>query len=244
MKVGNLSFAILLNVINLTASAGLIASHNPFLAYLTIYVATIFLGNISAFAGFWLIFQGYLGSWGVPLLILVIFLADLSGDLLWYTLGRTLRKTRLGGWIKNHTPGYQKAEFVVEKNGRHLLFFSKFIYAAAFPVIFSLGWTKMEFKKFFKNSVLSILIWLPILLGLAYGIVSGLWPLRTVSLLKDFELVFLLGLALFLVCNYLLARALGKFIDWRMKRSENFDRYEENSYNQETLVSVSEKQKQ
>jgi len=192
------------------ADIGLIASQNLFLAYFVIYIATIFLGNISAFAGFWFIFQGYLGPWGVPLLIITIFLADMSGDLLWYSLGRSLHDTRLGRWIKNHLPGYKKAEARIEKNGKHLIFLSKFVYASAFPVIFSIGWTQMEFKKFFKNSILSILIWLPILLGLAYGVVSGLWPLHDILVVKNFEWFFLIGLVVFIVLDYLLARIIGK----------------------------------
>jgi len=81
-------------VSTLVADIGLLASQNLFLAYFIIYIATIFLGNISAFASFWIVFQGYFGMWGVPFLILTIFLADVTGDLLWYALGRATRDTR------------------------------------------------------------------------------------------------------------------------------------------------------
>lgn len=209
----------------LLTNIGVLSSHDLFLAYFIIYIATIFLGNISAFAGFWFIFQGYLGAWGVPLLVITIFLADMSGDLLWYTLGRTLRGTRFGGWVKNHLPGYHKAEAKVEKHGKRLIFLSKFLYASAFPVIFSVGWTQMEFKKFFKNSVFSILVWLPILLGLAYGVISGLWPLHDVFLVKNFEWAFLVGLIVFIILDYFLARIIGKLFTKRGRDEEGIEEF-------------------
>ena len=213
---------------SLLADIGLLASQNLFLAYFIIYIATIFLGNISAFAGFWFIFQGYLGAWGVPLLILTIFCADISGDVLWYSLGRALHNTPFGNWIKRRLPGYEKLESRVTRHGARLIFLAKFVYASSFPVIFSVGWTQMEFKKFFRYSLLSIAVWLPILLGLAYGVISGLWPLRTITVFKDFEWFFLVGLVLFIILDYFLARAVGKLLSWRNRRkNKEEDLFEE-----------------
>jgi len=185
---------------------GLLASQNQFLAYFIIYLATIFVGNISAFASFWLLYRGFLGSWGLPLLVLTIFVADVSGDLLWYSLGRLLRDTGLGNFVKNHLPQHDKIETHLQSNGRRWIFFSKLLYASSFPIIFSVGWAKIEFKRFFKTSLLSILTWLPILLGLAYGIIIGLLPLRTLTIFKRFEVIFLLGLILFFLADYFVAR--------------------------------------
>jgi membrane protein DedA with SNARE-associated domain len=195
------------------STIGLLAGQNLFLAYFIIYVATIFLGNISAFVGFWIVFQGYFGVWGIPLLILTIFCADATGDLLWYSLGKGLRDTRLGNWLKNHVPGHTRIERALQKNGRNWIFLSKFIYASSFPVIFLVGWSKMGFKKFFRNSILSILVWLPILLGLAYGLISGLSPLRAVTSFRNFELVFFIGLGLFILIDYFLTKIFGKILE-------------------------------
>ena len=198
------------------ANIGLLAGQNLLLAYFIIYVAIIFVGNISAFASFWIIFQGYFGAWGVPLLILTIFLADFTGDLLWYSLGRATHDTRLGNWIRRRRPGWhEKVENVFENNGRRWIIFSKFIYAAAFPVIFSAGWSRMKFKRFVRASLLSIAIWLPILLGLAYGITAGLSPLGAVSIFKNFELTFFVGLVLFLILDYFLAKAIARALERR-----------------------------
>ncbi len=191
---------------------GLLASQNMFLAYFIIYIATIFLGNISAFAAFWVVFHGVLGFWGVPLLILTIFAADISGDLLWYSLGRALRDTRFGNFVKNHLRHHEKIERSVQKNGAGWIIMAKFLYASAFPVIFLIGWTRIKFKKFFKTSLLSVAIWLPILAGLAYGLFSGLSPLGAVSIFKHFELILLIGLVIFFVADYFIAKLARKIL--------------------------------
>ena len=200
---------------SIVADIGLLAGQNLFLAYFIIYITTIFLGNISAFASFWIVFQGYLGAWGIPFLILTIFLANLTGDLLWYSIGRATRNTKFGNWIRRRLPSWHgKLEETFERNGKRWIILSKFVYAAAFPVIFSAGWSKMGFKRFFRNSVLSILAWLPVLTGLAYGLVSGLSPLRAIALFRNFELIFFIGLALFLLFDYFLARFLARAL-WK-----------------------------
>jgi membrane protein DedA with SNARE-associated domain len=198
------------------------ASQNVPLAFFIIYLGTIFVGNISAFVSFWIILNGNFGSWGIPLLILTIFLADMTGDLSWYSLGRATHDTRFGHWIRGHVPGYKRAEATIEKNGGMLIFFAKFIYASSFPVIFSLGWTKMPFKRFLRNSVLSILIWLPILIGLAFGLIYGLSPLGALAIFKDLEWVFLIGLILFIVFDYWLARVIGRLFE-RRRRARTLD---------------------
>ena len=202
------------------SNLGLLAGQNLFLAYFIIYIATIFLGNISAFASFWIVFHGYLGAWGVPFLIITIFLANTTGDLLWYSLGRASRETRAGNWIKDHLPWHGRVEQALHRNGRGWMFLSKFAYASSFPVIFSIGWTGMEFKKFFRNSILSILTWLPVLLGLSYGLVSGLSPLRAVSIFRNFEVVFFVGLALFIFLDYFLAKIVARVFE----KKEEVDR--------------------
>jgi membrane protein DedA with SNARE-associated domain len=193
------------------STVGLLAGQNQLLAYFVIYLAVILLGNVSSFASFWIVFRGYLGVWGVPLLILTIFLANITGDLLWYALGHTTRNTGFGNWIRRHLPKWHdRIERAFESNGRKWIVLSKFMYAAAFPVIFSAGWSQMAFKRFFRNSLISVLAWLPILLGLAYGLFSGLSPLGTVSVFHDFEVLFIIGLGLFILFDYFLARFIGR----------------------------------
>lgn len=189
---------------------GLIASQNHFLAYFIVYLVTIFLGNISAFAGFWIAARGFFGSWGIPFLILTIFVADISGDLLWYSLGSALRDTRFGNWVKNRIRGHEKIEARLHKNGAHWIFVSKFLYASSFPIIFTVGWCKVGFKKFFKTSLLSILLWVPILSAIAYGLTLGLYSLGSLAIFKRLEVIFFVGLGLFLLADYFAAKIMRK----------------------------------
>jgi membrane protein DedA with SNARE-associated domain len=205
---------------------GLLAGQNQFLAYFIVYIATIFLGNISAFAAFWMVFRGFFGLWGVPLLVLTIFLANISGDLLWYSLGFTLRDTRLGNFIRNRIPRHEKIEAKLQKIGTRIVFMSKFFYGSVFPLIFLVGWFKINFKKFFRMSVLSVLIWLPILTLLAFGLVSGLSPLRAVNIFKNFEMVFLVGIGLFIAADYFLARLFKKLFGKGFVNGNNNNNHE------------------
>src|SRR5258708_7606955 len=79
----------------------LLAGQNQFLAYFIIYLATIFLGNIAAFIGLWIALRGTFGVWGVPLMAADIYASEITGDLLWYSLGSALRDTRFGNFVKN-----------------------------------------------------------------------------------------------------------------------------------------------
>jgi len=191
---------------NFLVNLGLLASQNPFLAYFIIYFVTIFLGTISAFASFFIIFRGLLGAWGPPLLFLTIFCSNVTGDLLWYSLGWTLRDTRLGNFIKNRLPGHTRIEAGIQKNGMRWVFASKFLYGSSLPILFFVGWMKMDFKRFFKTAVAAILCWLPIITAIAFGLVAGLTPLHAAATLKEYTIIFLLGIVLFLIGNYILAK--------------------------------------
>lgn len=196
---------------------------NPLGAYFVIYLATIFLGNISAFVSFWVIFEANFGLLGFLCLIATIFLADMTGDLLWYSLGRSLRDTRFGLWVETHLPGHAKAEALFQRKGQKWLFMSKFVLGFAPPIVFSIGWSGMDFKTFYKNSLLSILLWLPILTLLSYGIVSGLAPLAATDF-RRVEWIALGGFAAFIVFDYAIAHGIKMLARhfWRLD-GENDD---------------------
>ncbi len=181
---------------------GILASQNHFLAYFIFYIGIIFLGSIAEFTGFWLVFRGFFGPWAPIIFPVVIILSSVTGDLLWYSFGRSLKETRFGNFVKNRLPNYSKIEGGVQKNGAHWIFFSRFVYASAFPVLFSVGWAGMHFKKFFKLSFISNLLWAPILTGVAYSLTLSLTPLESLAVFKEFEIVLLIGIVSFLILNY------------------------------------------
>jgi membrane protein DedA with SNARE-associated domain len=181
---------------------------NPLGAYFIIYLATTLFGNISAFVSFWIVFAANLGPLGFLALVLTVFLADTSADVLWYSLGQSLRDTRFGLWVEKHLPGHAKAEAIFQSKSQKWLLLSKFVLGFAPPVSFSIGWTGgMGFKKFYKNSILASLLWLPVLFGLSYGIASGLTPLA-MSDFRRIEWVVLGGFVLFIAINYAIANGI------------------------------------
>lgn len=190
---------------------GTIAAENQFLVYLFVYTATIFFGNISAFVSFWLAMSGALGEWGVPLTLLALLLSVLSGDCLWYTIGKKLHDTKTGFFMRNRfAPHHEKIAGALAKNGPSWIFASKFLYASSFPIIFTAGWVNFPAKNFFRTSLFSVAIWLPIFSGVAFGLFAGLTPLQAIAVLKKFEISLLVGLGLFFIAEYFLAKIAKK----------------------------------
>jgi membrane protein DedA with SNARE-associated domain len=194
----------------LSSAVTAFAGQNFILACLLVYLTAIFIGNIASFTSFWVAFEGGFGAWGVPLILAIVFCAAVSGDLIWYTMGRTLRSTRLGDWIRRRLPGHEKLEAHIKQRGGRWILASKFVYGS-FPILFTVGWTGMPFRRFFRNSLAAISLWLPVIFGVSYGLYASLAPLAAaIRTVRDFELLFLGALLLFLATQYGLVRLFGR----------------------------------
>src|SRR5260370_1023772 len=101
-------------------------------------------------------------------------------------------------------------ERALHKNASYWIFISKYLYAASFPVIFLIGWSRIDFKKFWRASLFSIVTWVPLLSLLAYGLISGLSPLGAVAAFKHIEKLFVISIILFIVVDFILARIIRK----------------------------------
>ncbi len=185
---------------------GVLAAHNPLLAYLGFYGGVILFGNLGIFAGLWFVTQGYLGEWGILFFILTVFVAEITGDLLWYSLGRGLRDTKLGTFLKNHLPRHEKLERHLEKNCSRWVFLSKCAWGTTFPVVFLVGWSKVDFGKFFKTSLFAIALAVPIVLFVAAILISSVSYLRAVTAFRKFEWLFFAVLLVFLVIQLGIAK--------------------------------------
>lgn len=205
----------------LILNIGFLARHDLVLVFAVIYVLTALLGNISAFLNFWVAFAADYERWRVLALFAVIFAGEVTGDCMWYGIGRGLSDTRFGAWIKRHLPGHDRAEDAFQKKGKKYLYLCKFAYGSAGFVLFSLGWTKMEFRTFFKNSLVSIVLALPIVFFMAYGLFSGLAPLAAVSTFKHIELLLLIGVAAFLMLEWLLSKAVKALLNGNGEAGSN-----------------------
>lgn len=190
----------------------LLISQNQLAVYLLAYLSIIFLGNIGAFVGFWLALSGVLGGWGIVLMITIALLADITADFFWYSIGRFLRDTRFGIFIKNHLPYHRTVEAGFQKRYRRWIFLAKFVFFSNFAVIFLAGWAKIKFSELFKISLLALLIWEPLLLFLTYVLTSSLTPLSAVSIFKKIEYLLSAGIVAFLVFYYPISYLLGYFL--------------------------------
>ena len=190
-----------------------LARHDAALVFAVIYVASALLGNISAFINFWVAFAANFEQWRVLAIFAAVFAGEVTGDCMWYGIGRSLRDTRFGAWIKNRLPGHDRAESALQKKGKKYLYLSKFAYGSAGLVLFSLGWTKMDFRVFFKNSLVSITLALPVVFFMAYSLFSGFAPLTAVGEFKHIERVLLIGVVAFLVLEWLLAKAVRALLN-------------------------------
>ncbi|MBI2033931.1 MAG: VTT domain-containing protein [Candidatus Liptonbacteria bacterium] len=202
---------------NVLESLQFLATQNYFFAYLIIFLSAIFIGNIAVFAMLWLVLKGFLGLAGFPLFLITLFVAGLSGDILWYSLGRLLRYTKLGNFIKNHIPRHEKIEEHIHSRTENWIMLAKFIQSSNFPVIFMAGWFKINFKKFIKTDVLAILTWLTVITALSYVLIAGLGglgPLGSQEAFRRLERLLLPGLVIFFLINHfgkkILEKLLGK----------------------------------
>lgn len=179
--------------------------NNPGPAYAAIFFAALCVGNIAGFTALWVAFRGYLGAWGVPLVIGTLFLADITGDFLWYTLGHSLSGTKFAGWLKSKLKFIPRLEAKFQKKSSRLIFISKFIYGSSFPILFTAGWTKVPFGQYFMTSVIAVSSWLPVLVILTYSLFSGLSLVGAQISFQRIELVFLWGLAIFIILDFILS---------------------------------------
>ena len=192
------------------ASISPLFTTHPFLAFPLIYVITIILGDIFAFAAFWLIFSLRLGEEYVLTALAVVLFSNVSGDLLFYYLGKYLRDTKIGDAIKNHLPYHNRLESHIQANSRRWIFLSKFIYASTFTIIFLVGWTKVELRTFLRTSLLSIFSWVPLLFALAYALSWSFSSLGAAAAFHKIELLFLAGIISFVIFHWFLGWMIEK----------------------------------
>lgn len=178
---------------------------NPGPAFLAIFFAALCVGNVAGFTALWVAFKGYLGPWGILLTVGTLFAADIAGDFLWYSLGHYLTHTKFAGWIKLHLRFIPRLETKFQKNSTRLIFISKFIYGSSFPILFTAGWTKVPFRKYFETSLLAVISWMPVLVVLAYALFSSLSLVGAQVGFHRIELLFVFGLGVFIILDFLLS---------------------------------------
>lgn len=178
---------------------------SAFFTYLAIYFSTILIGNAAAFSTFILAFLGRLGHWGFLYVIITVFLADVSADLLWYSLGRWLHNTKIGNFIKNHLPHHDLIYKRVHEGNLKWLYLAKFVSSTSAPFLFLIGWSQsVNFKKFFHLSIRTIIVWLGIMIISTTAISLGLLPFQSQKFFRNLEVTITVIVVLFIGFEFLL----------------------------------------
>lgn len=185
---------------------------SPLWTYFTIFFSVIIIGNVASFLTFWLAFFGYFGPWGIILTATTILIADIFSDLFFYSLGRYLRNTRFGNFLKNRFSRIKRVRDYVNEDTVKWIFLAKFVSSTNAPFVFLSGWAKVDFKKFFRISIFAILNWLCIILAITYILKTSFSPIASIAIFKSLEILLSIGIILFLIANFIIGRLFKKGI--------------------------------
>lgn len=176
-----------------------------FYTYLAIYFSTILIGNAAAFSTFILAFLGRFGHWGLLYVIIIVFLADISTDNLWYFSGRWLHNTKIGNFIKNHLPHHDLIHKHIHEGNLKWLYLAKFVSSTSAPFVFLIGWSQsVNFKKFFHLSIRTVIVWLGLMIISTTAIGLGLIPFQSIKFFKNLEVTIVVVVILFIGFEFLL----------------------------------------
>ena len=186
---------------------------NYFIASIFLYLSIIFLGNIASFIAFWIVVVNKIGVLGILGVLFLTYLGDVSGDFLWFNLGKLLKGTKIGFFVLKHL-AYQNNKFenAFLKNGLRWFVVSKFFYGSSPLIVFSLGWSNYNIKKVIKISAIASAFWVPILFGLSFGIIFGILPLKNINFLNKLEWIFIIGIIAFIFTEILISKLIKKFL--------------------------------
>ena len=182
----------------------------PLGAYAVLFLGMFIEGEVFFLTAAIFAWHGYLN---IGLVVLSTLVGTVSGDILWYFLGRYFGETKIGAWFWSKFKFYHDwlAQNFVSRYWR-MAFYSKFIYYINRLTILFAGWHKLELKKFLKIQILAILNWIVIMfivsyfLGLAVGAFDAKW------ILKRMEFVFIILIIIFVGGETLLKRWFSKKI--------------------------------
>ncbi len=179
--------------------------HSLFLHYLTIWKP---LGYILAFFG--MVFEGDGALFTIAFLtaegffdagdmLIVVFLSVIFGDMLWYFVGRNYMVffPRITRWVDRFAKPFDRH---LLRNPTRTLLFTKFVYGAHHAVLIRAGMSKMDFRKFIKSDLISIVVWVAVIGGLGYF--SSVSLAYEKKYLRYAEISLLIALVLFFVAEH------------------------------------------
>lgn len=158
----------------MTTLETLISQHQA-LSYLIIFLGIAFIeADFFFLTGAIFADQKHL-NWGA--LIVLGFIAVILGDVAWYCLGKYLRGTKIGPWLRGRFKnygGWLNGGFM--SNYKKIAFFSKFLYYVNRLVPFLAGWEGMPIRRFLDVHVGTGALWLTVMttIGVSLGAIINL----------------------------------------------------------------------
>jgi len=123
--------------------------------YVAILVGTFLEGETILILGG---FAAHLGYLKLPWVIVAAFAGSLSGDLLFFYLGRKHRE-KIIKIFPSWSARIQKAQRYLERYGNTLMLTFRFLYGLRTVIPFALGMTRISATRFFCFNILSAFIW-------------------------------------------------------------------------------------
>lgn len=191
-------------------------TNSPIIAWLfayrypIIYPLAIFEGPVvSIIAGF-LIRTGFLGFWATYFLLMA---GDLTGDVIWYLVGRHGARPLINRWghfFSLTTDNVEKLQGLFQKHQTKILFISKLTTGFGFAIatLIAAGAAHVPFKKYFAINFFGQFIWTGILVALGYfvGHIYGLFD-------KSLQWGFIAGI---IILGFLAMYGFGKAMKQRL----------------------------
>lgn len=172
----------------------------PPLGYVLIFLGMLLEGEVVLFAAAFLTHEGF---FDIRIMLLLVIVGVIWGDMLWYRLGRRLKKTSFAGlYIARVTDQFDDH---LRHRPRRTIFISKFIYGLHRLILLRTGMLRIRHDKFLRSDMLAAGCWLVVV-----GSIGYLFSASLRHYLKFIEVALLLGLIIFMCINIFLASFLKK----------------------------------
>jgi membrane protein DedA with SNARE-associated domain len=178
-----------------------------FFVYFLIFILMFVEGGDATLltTGF-LIKLGYLNPF---LTIPVVLCGAILRDIILYKIGEKYGEKfilKYGKFLLINQETFRKIEKRLKKTRGKTIFFSKFIYGLNHIAIFAVGAIKIDFRRFLKIDILTILIWEAILLGLGYFLGHSFHVIR--HYIKDVGIFLVIILIVFFLSEALIRQSI------------------------------------
>lgn len=166
------------------------------LGYILAFFGMVFEGDGSLFTLAFLTAEGF---FDIGDMFIVVFLSVVFGDTLWYWIGRKYITSfpRVTAWVDRFAGPFDR--HLSDRPTRTLLL-TKFVYGAHHAVLVRAGMSKMDFRKFIKSDLISIIVWVAVIGGLGYF--SSVSLAYEKKYLRYAEISLLVALILFFVIEH------------------------------------------